>query len=173
MKQIASQVLSVLLVAATLTCLPLGGCGRREERIGAAERLAELREACAPLPDGTVYRSGAEEGEAAYLSPSLRDTLYGTHAEAVFAHITDYAVYLSSFATPTELAVFCCDSVGSARQAESLCRERADTLRIALRGTAFETMSDGASVVCRGKTVIMTLTESPEEAREAALRLLR
>lgn len=156
---------------AVLLCLCLIACEGQEA--GVAEVLAELTEVCETLPDGEIYRSGAEEGSEGYLSPYLAESLYGENVGALFDTVEEYAIYLSSFVVPIEIAVFRCYSATDAHQIEAMCLNRGEALRVALRGTEFEALSDSLRVLCRGRYVVMLLGEDPEKMEEKALALIR
>ena len=151
-----------------ILCVCLSACER--QNADTAELLAELIEVSGELPDGEIYRSDAEEGSEGYLSPYLRESLYGENAEELFETVEEYAIYLSSFVVPIEIAIFRCYSATDAHQIEAMCLNRAESLRIALRGTEFEELTDSVRVLCRGRYVVMLLTECQEEATQKAQR---
>ena len=161
-------LLALLLLVA---CVGLGACGRT--RRSAGEILEELNALCEALPAGVCYRSGAEEGDGAYLAPSVRESLYGAEAAEIFGVVEEYAIYLSSFAMPYEVAVFRCYSATDAHRVAALCLGRADALRVALNGTPWEGHAEGAQVIARGRYVVMAMTEEPSALRQEALRLMR
>ena len=89
-----------------LLCLVLGACSCGKGR-AASEILSVMCERAEILPAGQVYQKGAEEGQAEYLSPAMCASLYGDgDVPAEMELMEDYAIYLSSFARPFELAVF-------------------------------------------------------------------
>lgn len=146
-------------------------CG--EKQIHAETLLEELREVSGEMPEGSLYLSGAEEGSDTYFSPSLRNAMYGEDAEELFSLLEEYAVYLSSFASPCEIAVFRSASVSDAERITAMCMGRADTVRVLLRQTEFRDMTDSIRVICQGKYVIMGLIPEPEAFERQALRLIR
>lgn len=143
---------------AVMLCVSLWACQRRE--VGASERLRELMESAQTLPAGTVYHKNAEEGSEAYLSPSLVAAMYGEDAnDTYFPLIADYAVYLSSFAEPYEIAVFCCYSATDAEEIAKMCLARLDILRVALANTAYRELVSSAEVCIERRTVILYVAE--------------
>lgn len=145
-------------------------CGR--ERMSAEEILWELNGLCEEAPAGAHYLSGTEEGDEAYLSPTVRDALYGEESEEIFQRVEEYAVYLSSFAAPYEIAVFRCYSATDANRVAAMCLERADQLRVALHGTGWEALADTIQVACQGRYVVMSMTDQPKTVQKEALRLI-
>ncbi len=142
----------LLLMALVILC----GCAKEEKRcediLGRAMEKLEKKES---LPQGIVYIPGVPEGSERFLSPFLMESLYGTHAKEIFPLIEDYAIYLSSFAEPYEIAVFRCYSASDTDVVAGLCMERADLLRVLLHDTAFYAFSDSVHVRISGRYVIM------------------
>ena len=166
MKRATVALLCVLLAA----CVCLASCGKTP--IGARELLEEMMAVGGELPDGVLYDSAAEEGSDGYCSASLRQYLYGEAAEETFALVEEYAVYVSSFILPIEMAVFRCYSATDAHRVEAMCLNRGETLRIALRGTELEALSDSVRVLCRGRYVVMILAENAEAVEDTALKFM-
>lgn len=110
------------------------------------------------LPAGQTYLCGAEVGGEKYLSENTACTLYGEWAEELFGFAEDYALYISEFALPSEIAVFRCFSSKDAEGAERICLERADILNVLLRETNMS-QKGGAVVISKGKYVVMILTD--------------
>ncbi len=144
-----------------------------QKRIDTEAILTELLDVSGELPRGEIYRSGAEEGSVSYLSPSLRQAMYGEDSEELFCTLEEYSIYLSSFAIPCEIAVFSARSVSDAEAIAALCLGRADTLRVLLRQTEFQDMAQSVRVICRGRLVIMGLVEDPDSFEKEAARLAR
>ena len=80
-------------------------------------------------------------------------SMYGEDAESVFATLSDYAIYMSSFAEPYEIAVLLCYSNTDAIRAERMCRERADILAVAFRRTEYHELYKNIRVNRKGKRV--------------------
>ena len=161
------RILCGMLCVVCFYCL--SSCSASER--SAEEILFALCDEAGTLPAGEIYRMGAEEGSEGYLPPSLRDVLYGEEAAELFCLMEDYALYLSSFAAPREIAVFRLRSASDAERVAAMCLRRADTLQVLLHSTAFWELTDSVRVICKGKTVIMGLTDQPDEWERAALRL--
>ncbi len=161
LKRLSFIVLCIVFLLCT-------ACG--EKRIDTAVILEELLEASGEIPRGEIYRSGVEEGSESYLSPTLRDVLYGEDSAELFDLLDGYAIYLSSFAYPCEIGVLCARSASDATSIAAMCLERADTLRVLLRQTDFQEMTGSIRVICRGRLVIMGLVEDTESFEREALR---
>jgi len=148
-------ILTLLLLLSSLpSCAP-----RREAWEVLEERMAEYT-----LPDGVCYRSDAAEGESTYASPALLASLYGTDAAKRITEFTEsYAIYLSSFALPCEMAVFRAYSRSDTHVLMAVCLERLDQLRVLLRHTEHATALKGASIVTDGYFVIMQIPPMTHE----------
>ena len=127
----------------------LGGCGKKSEKT-AEEVLESVLALCEDAPTGVLYRSGSERGNEDYLSKADFDLLYGEGCADVYLPLTrDYALYLSSFATPFEVAVFRCYGQTDAERLGALLLSRSDALKVFLR----ELGADGQD----GETVYVTV----------------
>ena len=158
------------LLLLCLATLLLTAC-RQGER-SAEVILEKLMGDCPSLPAGQVYLHSAVEGLPSYLNGSLRRSLYGEEGEVCFPLLSDFALFLSSRPIPFELAVFLCESATDAHRVAAMCMTRADTLRVALRGSTFEERGEGIRVVVRGRRVIMTVTPDGDAMERLALRLM-
>ena len=141
---------------ALLSCLLLvfciSACGYEE----AAEDILYRICSDAELPSGTTYLSGAPEGSSSYLAPDTLEDMYGDEAqEEVFSLVEEYAIYLSRFAKPYEVAVFKCYSVSDTDSVLEMCLERLESIKILLRDTEYAPLADTAEVYVDGKYVIM------------------
>ena len=126
----------------------------------AEELLGGIMNDIGDLPNGKVYLTSAEEGEGGYLSPELADSLYGEGAQNKLALVKDYAIYISSFAAPCEIAVFICYSSSDAIKIEQMCRQRADVLLVAHRETDLCDLNLRPTVVRKGRTVAFAMTDN-------------
>lgn len=157
-----------------LLCVALSfavSCGRRS--LSVVEILLRLEETAGELPAGERYYSGVEEGYEGDLPSDLRNALYGEDSEEIFETVEEYAMYLSSAAKPAQIAVFRCYSATDAHRVTLMCMERVELLRVALRGTDWEAFVDGAVVLCRGRDVLLCLTDCAQSMEKQAVRLLR
>ena len=110
------------------------------------------------LPDGNVYLKSADEGSECFLSPMIISALYGEGAVSYeFSLIEDFAVYLSSFKTPCEVAVYKCYSASDTDLIASMCLSRIENLKIILAETSFSETLSNATVSVSGKFVIVTM----------------
>lgn len=133
------------------------------------EVLGALLETAKDVPSGQIYHSEAEEGSESYCSPELLTSLYGEEATERFETVEAYAIYLSSFTTPCELAVFRCYSASDANRIEALCLLRAEELRVALRNTPYEAVAQELRVILKGKWVFFLFCQGSEAVGQTAL----
>lgn len=161
-----------LLVLLVVFCFVASSCGRKERF--ARDILLELCETAGDLPTGEIYHAAAEEGESGYLSSEMIESLYGEEGKGIFEEtLKDYAVYLSSFAVPCEIAVLHTYSATDAHRVAAMCFSRADEIQVALHRTEWERMGESIEVVVRGRWVVMIVTEANEEVKAQALRQIR
>lgn len=149
-------------------CLCLVSCSEGET--AAVDILGDMTRELSGLPQGVVYTPDAEEGEEGYLSGALAEALYGEGTAECFALVEDYAIYLSSFASPYEIAVFKCYSRSDALRIEQMCRARADIVSVALRETEFYSLSGNIRIVRKGDTVVFCMTDEPDRSERLARR---
>ena len=110
------------------------------------------------LPDGNVYLKSADEGSESFLSPMIISALYGEGAILYeFSLIEDFAVYLSSFKSPCEVAVYKCYSASDTDIIASMCLSRIENLKIILAETSFSERLSNATIDISGKFVIVTM----------------
>lgn len=138
--------------------LPLSSC--KSENRSAEELLSSLMAQTRGLPAGEIYLKGAREGENAYFSQSLCESMYGSRAFELLPLTEDFAIYMSSAAAPYEIAVFKCYSATDAENLASVCVKRAETLRTLLSKTEWRELCDSAKITVSGRIVIMTVTGS-------------
>ncbi len=150
----------LLFVLLLSLLLPTTSC--TEQKKMPWELVESLLSEAKEVPSGVLYRSDAEEGSEEYASPALLRSLYGEEAEERFATVEAYAIYLSSFTTPCEMAVFVCYSATDANRLEALCLRRAEEVRVALRGTPYAAMTEEIRVWAKGRRVFFLLCEDAE-----------
>ena len=125
----------------------------------AEDILADITDDIADLPDGNVYKKSAEEGDKGFLSPALCEALYGANAQRdKFPLTDDFAIYLSSFAMPCEVAVFKCYSASDTDVIAGMLLSRISELKILLAESEFLYLADSATVEIDGRFVIMKMT---------------
>ncbi len=152
----------LLLLSALLL---LGGCAQDEK--SADTILSALMGAGEDsLPEGEIYRSGAEEGSEDYPPSALLRALYGEDGEESI-RICDFSIYLSAFAVPLEIAVFRAPSGDHARRIYALCLSRMDLLKVALRETEFDALGGEICVYRAGRYVVMGVTWNQESFLKA------
>ena len=143
-------LLGLVLLLCILTC----ACSHEER--GTDALLGEQMARTENLPMGEIYRSDAIEGECGYFSERLAATTYGEGAVMhCFPLIEEYAIYLSSFPEPCEIAVFRCYEASDADRIAEMCLSRIEQMRIVLAGTTFRARADNATVRVEGRLVIM------------------
>ena len=132
-------------------------CACSQPREHAEELLRREMARIDGLPQGEIYYSFAVEGEVGYLSERLIATLYGPHAiHRCFPLIEEYAIYLSSFAEPCEIAVFRCYEKSDADRIAEMCLSRIDEIRISLGSIGFRGEGKTEVLVC-GRLVTMRI----------------
>lgn len=145
-----TAILALALCAVFLcACATDGGSGK-----GAGEVLGDLMAQSGSLPVGVIYSKSAGEGTDGHFSPKLARTMYGERAEELLSLTEDFAIYVSSFGIPAEIAVFKCYSRSDAERIGAMCLSRAESVRVLLRSTEWRGLADGASVRVDGRWVI-------------------
>lgn len=152
-----------LLLTATL------GCSRSKADV--REVLAAMCDSQPTLPAGQIYLSTAAPDEDTYADEELLAVLFGDGALPIeLSSVNAYALRLSSFATPCELAVFLCISPQDARAVAEMCLRRTETVRRATKNTASAVESTVS--VC-GKYVLLAIAQDPLTAVESGRRAIR
>ena len=151
MKRFILIVVSVLFLAVSLV-----SC--KGESRSAEEMLSSLMADTQGLPAGEIYVKGAKEGESAFFSQSLCESMYGARAAELLTLTEDFAIYMASVVAPYEIAVFKCYSATDAEKLAALCRKRAEELRVLLSKTEWRELCDSAKIKVDGRIVVMTVT---------------
>ena len=159
------------IIALLLLCTVFCSCARAQTPC--KDILNEIMYARDDLPDGNIYVSGEEEGSERYLSPQLIRTMYGDGADELFELLEDHAIYVSSFASPCEIAIFRCYSSSDTYRIETMCISRIDELRVALRGTEFEELCDSAITEIHGRYVLAVISKDSSTIISEAEKLIR
>ena len=110
---------------------------------------------------GYIYSSSADEESIGYLSDGMLRRLYGEKYEKSAAPLVEDAALFISARGAGELALFRCYSSSDTDTLLKLLLERADTLKVGLRGSAYEQKSEGIVVEIRGKYVLFCFVEEP------------
>ena len=146
------------LIFFLILALSVSAVACRQAETGTGVLLGEEMAAIDGLPSGQIYRSDASEGEAAYFSPQMMETMYGEGAaERYFSLLEEYAIYLSSRESPYEIAVLRCYARSDTDRIAEMCLARVEHLRIGLAGTPYRAHADAATVRVEGRTVILSL----------------
>ncbi len=121
--------------------------------------------------NGQVFLLSAEEGEAEYFSVQNQALMYGEEAvEHCFLKIEDYAIFTSSH-TPEEIAVFKCYSVSDTDEIAKMCLDRADSIKVSLRGSVWQEKSEKIRVTIYRRFVVFAFTDQPEIIENRVRRL--
>ncbi|MBQ7383952.1 MAG: hypothetical protein IJV72_04085 [Clostridia bacterium] len=164
-----SVVRGLFCLALIFSVCLLNACSRHNR--GAEDILYEI---CASLslPAGQTYLAHTEEGGEHYLSSDTAQSLYGAESvENTFPLIEDYAIYISSFAEPCEIAVFSCYSRSDTDTVSAMCLARADEIAVLLKGSEGEYPS--AEITTYKKYIVMLLCEDTDRALETAREALK
>lgn len=153
------------LIICLCLCLCAASCAKKNNT--AEEILGGIMSEINNLPEGRIYLSNAEEGSEKFLSEDIAKSLYGEAATQSLSLTRDFAIYLSAFALPCEIAVFLCYSASDALTVERMCRERADILLVALRESDLCDLRLAATVVRKGRTVVFAMTDNAPQAERA------
>lgn len=159
-----------IFTIAFLLCFSMCSCSFSER--SADDILERLMIRCVSLPEGEIFGSDAEEGEDGFLPPTVRNAMYGEDCAEYFSLIEEYSIYLSSFASPYEIAVFKCYSGSDGLKIERMCRERKDIVGVALRDTSFYELYDDIRVVREGKYVIFIMCDAPDSLVRLARQII-
>ena len=91
-----------------MICLCLCAVSCNQKNNTAEDILGGIMKEMENLPKGRIYHAQAEEGDSGYMSAELLQSLYGERGSDLKSKTSDYAIYLSSFASPCEVGVFIC-----------------------------------------------------------------
>ena len=148
-----------------ISFLFLASCSAKSA--SASEIFYTVYEKLSPVSYGEIYFSNQDKGTKHYMSSALFSTVYGDGVPLAEADlIEEYAIYLSSFALPCEIAVFKCYSPSDTPKIEQMCIRRLDFLKKHFKNTEYENILDTASVISSGKYVIMIISDTSESLSE-------
>ena len=148
-----------------ILCLFTVSCSSKNA--SASEIFYTIYEKLSPVSYGEIYLSNQEKGTKHYMSPALFATVYGDGTSLAEADLIEgYAVYLSSFTLPCEIAVFKCYSPSDTPKIEQMCIRRLDFLKKHFKNTEYENILSSASVISNGKYVIMIISDASEDLSE-------
>ena len=113
--------------------------------------------------NGSVFLLGADEGSLEYFSDEIKLLMYGENSlDRYFPKIEDCAVYVSSH-IPEEIAVFKCYSRSDTDEIAKMCLERADMIKVSLRGGAWKSKTEKIRVTIHRQYVVFSFTDDPQE----------
>ena len=154
-----------IFILLSLCCLLLLSCGSNKR--SCVEIVELIMGETGGLPVGNVYRNNAtEDNQGDYASPYLKEALYGEEYEENFALVREYAIYISSFQAPYEIAVFQCYARSDGLKIEQMCRRRADMVSVALRDTPYYYLCDNIRIIREGEYIIFLMTDDPEQTEK-------
>ena len=149
------QKIFIKITSIFLVLLLLTSCG---EKRSAEDVLFDVTKDFDDLPDGNVYLSSAKEGSQNFLSVTIINSLYHEGAaEYEFSLVEEYAIYISEFAKPCEIAVYKCYSASDTDLIASMCLRRIEKLCVMLSETSFSYIPQNADIDVKGHFVIVTM----------------
>ncbi len=120
---------------------------------------------------GYIFTSVTDENDVGYMSDEYKNMLYSQKAtETYFPKIEEFAIFVSSRSVG-ELAVFRCYSSSDTDLIVEMCLERADSLKIALRGTQWEEKSKNILISVSGRCVLFCFCENMRSVEKEFLSL--
>lgn len=159
--------LSVFLIT---LCLLLVSCSTQKSAscdVIISRVLAENAE-----KNGQIFLLGAEEGRLEYFSDQTKMLMYGENSlKNYFSKIEDCAVYVSSH-IPEELAIFKCYSRSDTDDIVKMCLERADMIKVSLRGSSWQEKTEKIRVTAHRRFVVFSFTDDPQRIEERIKNLL-
>ena len=164
------KIIAFLTVLFVIFCLP--SCAK-QDMPSCRDILGEIMAAEIDLPAGRIFSSMAGEGEDEYLPDSLINALYGNGSRPVMADgWLDLALFLPSSLHPCEIAIFLCDSQGTATDtARMLCR-RLDLLRVAKENDENSSYFESATVTVMKNYVLLVISSDTENALKLAAKII-
>ena len=145
-----------------LFCALLASCSKKDATVEAV--LERIYDELSPVPAGELYLSTSAAGTRHFISPALFCSLYGDGKEVSCAGaIEEYALYLSSFSAPFEIAVFKCYSPSDTEKVERMCVLRLDALRRYFSTAEHKKIIDSAVVIRDGRFVVMALGDTEDD----------
>ncbi len=124
--------------------------------------------------DGYIYILDEELDEALpeKLNEERMVLMYGKDMKEYISKIEDCAIFVSK-RSPSEIALFKCYSASDAKKIEKVCRERADTLKVVLRNTEWQSKSQNIMIeVIKEGYVLFAFTENNASLKKELLRLI-
>lgn len=159
--------------AALVALCLLFSCGCSREIPDAYSLLCDLLLRSGEDTDGSgyIYSKTAEEGSEGYLTDERLILLYGEKYEKLSPLVEDCALYISARGVG-ELAIFKCFSRSDTDALLPLLLERADLLKVGLRGTPFEEKSRAISIRISGKYLLFCFVETPKHVEKRFFELI-
>lgn len=126
----------------------------------------------APRRNGQVFLLGAEEGRIEYFSDENKALMYGDNAlKHCFPRIEDCAIYVSAH-IPEELAVFKCYSSSDTDEIVKMCLERADMIKVTLRGSEWQEKAEKIRITTYRRFVVFSFTDHSEKIESKLKEML-
>ncbi|MBE6592710.1 MAG: hypothetical protein E7642_01805 [Ruminococcaceae bacterium] len=156
------RYISIVCIFVLLFC----SCAQRD-KASTFDLLCELIAYVGESEENSIfYSSFAELGELGYISDDVRKTLYGEkYVEEYFPLLEEYAICISGRQT-CEIAVFKCRSHSDTDAVLQMCLERADVIKVALRGTELEEKARAIRTEIHGRYVLFSFSDRSEALAE-------
>ena len=152
--------LSVFLL---VLCILMPSCAARRN-ITCESLLGEVLKLCEgeAKRNGQVFLLSAEEGSLEYFSEDIKAQMYGERAVELYFRLVEDCAVFSSAHIPEEIAVFKCYSASDTDDVAKMCLERADEIKVALRGSAWAEKTEKIRVTIHRRFVVFSFTDNPE-----------
>lgn len=125
------------------------------------------------LSSGHLYLSNSTEGSENYMSPALFSVMYSKNqTDGVPKTVEEYAIFVSSFELPFEIAVFRCYSPSSCDEIEKLCLSRLDALKKFYKNSEYSQILNDAFVMRDGKFVIAVISQDQKSISDSLKKIL-
>ena len=156
-----------LLPVFLLIAFIISGCSARKD-MGCEDIM--IRMLCytneSSRENGKIFLLSAQEWENEYFSDENKAILYGDKAfEHSFEKIEDCAIFVCS-RYPEEIAIFKCYSRSDTKEITQMCMLRADSIKVALRGTEWSEKAEMIKISVHKRFVIMSFTDDPAKIEE-------
>ena len=112
--------------------------------------------------NGQIFLMDADEGQFEYFSDATKALMYGENSlKNYFPKIEDCAIYVSSH-IPEEVAIFKCYSRSDVDEIVKMCLERADMIKVSLRGSSWQEKTEKIRVTVHRHFVVFSFTDDSQ-----------
>ena len=166
--EIMKRYLSIVCIFVLLFC---SCAAKNEERT--FDILCELIAYAGESEENSVlYSSLADFGELGYMDEDVKKDLYGEkYIEEHFPLLEEYAICISGRQT-CEIGLFKCRSRSDTDSIAQMCLERADEIKVALRGSALEEKAKAIRIEIHGRFVLFSFSDRSDEIAEYFIDLV-